>query len=115
MATLATERDDAWYVRNLHALAIAIYQAKQRNDKIGVQNLLQRFRMLADEYESRGDSDMTAFDNFILATGDWIETSVDKIPQAIAALPYAVGAGLIQGALPWALLGLGYLWFRGKL
>lgn len=105
---------DTFLVQQMHALAIAIYQAKQRNDRIGVENLLAAFQQLADEYRARGATDMTSFDNFVLSVGNWVETSVDKIPQAIAALPKAVGAGLIQAAIPFIVLYLGFLFVTSR-
>lgn len=104
-------RSDTYLLTQMHALAIAIYQAKQRGDKADVEALLQRFNALADEYRANG-SDMTATDNFILAVGNWIETSVDAIPAAIAALPTAVGSGLIKAAIPFAALYLGFILLR---
>lgn len=100
---------DTFLVRQMHALAIAIYDAKQRNDKTTVAALLERFKALADEYRARGAGDMTGTDRFILATGQWIEGVVTAIPSAISALPKAVGSGLLQAALPFALLYLGFI------
>lgn len=105
---------DTYLVQQLHALAIAISQAKDRNDKTDAAALLLKFRQLADLYRQNGTSDMTAWDNFVLATGQWIATSVDAIPSAIAALPGAVGEGLIRAAIPYALLFLGYLYLRSR-
>jgi hypothetical protein len=98
---------DTFLVQQMHALAIAIYQAKQRGDRAGVENLLSRFKLLADEYTSRG-ANPSSTDQFILAVGNWVEKSIDAIPAAIAALPKAVGSGLIQAAIPFALLFVGY-------
>ena len=102
----ATARD-TFLVRQMHALATAIYQAKQRNDRTAVVNLTERFKLLANEYSLRGN-DSTATDRFILAVGDWVETAVDAITSAIAALPKAVGFGLIEAAIPFAILFVGY-------
>jgi hypothetical protein len=101
---------DTYLVQQMHAIATAIYQAKLRGDKTDAANLLSQFQELANEYRSRGASDMTPFDNFVLATGQWIQQSVDAIPNALAALPTGVGLGLIKAALPFAALYLGYLW-----
>jgi hypothetical protein len=107
-ATLeSTDARDTFLVQQMHALAIAIYQAKQRNDRVGVQNLTERFKLLANEYALRGN-DSTATDRFIIAVGDWVETAVDAIPNAIAALPKAVGFGLMEAAIPFAILFVGY-------
>lgn len=118
LGELAAEEEgarDTFLVRQMHALAIAINQAKERGDRAGVEALLARFKVLATEYRQRGATDFSAFDRFILTVGQWIETSVDAIPGAIAALPMAVGKGLIAAAIPFALLWLGfrYLTRRG--
>ena len=107
-ATVDTSRD-TYLVQQMHAIATAIYQAKQRNDKADAANLLVKFEQLADEYRARGASDMTPFDNFINATGMWISQSVDAIPNALAALPLGIGEGLLKAAVPFALLYVAYL------
>lgn len=112
LGAVVTEHSDTYLVQQMHALALAIYQARQRNDKAAVTALLQRFQMLADEYRSHGTNDLTATDNFILAVNNWIETSVDAIPSAIAALPTAIGTGLIKAAIPFAALYIGYILLR---
>lgn len=103
---------DTYLVQQLHALALAIGQAKDRNDKADAASLLIRFKALAEEYRNAGAGDMTAYDNFVLAVGDWIESSIDAIPGAIAALPVAVGKGLLMAAVPFIAMGLGYLLFK---
>jgi hypothetical protein len=96
----------------MHALALAIYQAKQRNDRAAVIALRDRFELLANEYRSHGTNDLTPVDNFLLAVDKWVETAVDAIPAAIAALPTAVGSGLIKAAIPFAILFGGYVLLR---
>ena len=105
---------DAFLVRQMHALAIAIYDAKQRGDKTTVAALLSRFEALADEYRARGTADFSGTDRFILATGQWIEDTVTAIPSAISALPKAVGSGLIQAAIPFALLYVGFMFLTSS-
>lgn len=111
-ATLADtpEHSDTYLVQQMHALADAIYQARQRGDKAGVAAMLDRFQALAEEYRSHGSGDLTGTDRFILATGKWIEDSVTVLPSAISALPVAIGKGLITAALPFALLYVGFLY-----
>jgi hypothetical protein len=111
---VASDARDQFLLQQMHALAIAIYQARQRNDKVDTQALLNRFKLLADEFRSRG-GDLTPFDNFVNAVGTWIATSVDAIPQAIAALPVAVGKGLIQAVIPYAILAVAFLVFKQQL
>lgn len=111
-ATLADDpARDAFLVQQMHALAVSIYQARQRNDRAGVQNLLEVFKKLADEYQSRG-GDITGTDRFVLAVGDWVENSIDAIPSAIAALPKAIGFGLLGAAVPFVLIFAGYVVLR---
>lgn len=105
---------DTFLVQQMHALAQAIYDAKQRGDKATVSALLERFTALAEQYRARGDADLSGTDRFILATGKWIEDTVTAIPSAISALPKAVGSGLIQAALPFAVLYLGFLWVTSR-
>lgn len=106
---VSTEELSAQYVREMHNLANQIYAAKQRNDRVAVAALAEQFRVVADQYRALGSADMSAIDRFLIAVDQWIETSIDAIPGAIAALPRAVGSGLIQAAIPFALLYLGYI------
>lgn len=98
-----------YLVQQMHALNIAITQAKARNDKQTVAALLERYKALADQYRALGGADLTGVDRFILTTGQWIEGVVTAIPSAISALPTAVGSGLIRAAIPFALLYLGFI------
>lgn len=107
--------DDPFLVQQMHALAIAINQAKERGDRADVIALRQKFAQLAAQYRANGGDGLSAVDNFILAVDQWIATSVDAIPGAIAALPVAVGKGLIQAALPFALLAIGYIALRSRI
>lgn len=104
---------DTFLVKQMHALAIAIYDAKQRGDKVTVAALLERFSALADEYRARGDADLSGTDRFILAVGAWLDGVVQAIPDATSALPKAIGAGIFQAALPFAALYVGYVLLRG--
>lgn len=111
-----TETDPTKLVRELHATAIAINQAKARKDIAGVQNLMQHFRDVADQYISLGaQADAAEFswlDKFILATGTWIEDSIKALPGAIAAVPSAIGEGIIKASFPFILLFGGYIVLR---
>lgn len=98
------ETDPTRLVRELHATAVALFQAKQRGDVTGVRNLLEHFKAVADAYRKTGASDLTTFDRLILSTGDWVEKAVAAVPGAVAAIPRAIGSGLLQGALPFLLL-----------
>ena len=104
-----TETDPTRLVRELHATAVAIYQAKTRGDVTGVQNLLAHFRAVAEAYRRTGASDLSQFDALILETGRWVEKALAAVPGAVAALPLAIGEGLIKAAIPFAVLAA--LWF----
>lgn len=108
--TNVTGNVETYLVQQMHAIATAIYQAKQRNDKATVATLLERFKDLAEQYRAQGAGDMSATDHYIVAVGNWIQGTVSAIPDAVAALPAAVGQGLIKAALPFALLFIGYLY-----
>lgn len=99
---------DTYLVQQMHALAISIYQAHQRNDKATVSALLTRFQALANEYRSHGAADMAATDKWILAVGNWIDGVVSAIPDATAALPQAIGAGIFKAAIPFVLMYVGF-------
>jgi hypothetical protein len=105
----------------LHGIAVAINQAKLNGDTETVQNLLVNFQQVADAYRAAGgdSNQLTAFDQFILDTGNWVAQTVGALPGAISAVPSAIGKGLIGAALPFVLLYVGYLFlsgpkFRGK-
>jgi hypothetical protein len=107
--------DDPFLLQQMHALAISIGQAKDRGDKAAVIALRNRFEQLAAQFRANGGTEgLSAVDNFILAVDQWIQTSVDAIPGAIAALPVAVGKGLIMAAIPFAVLALGFLYFKDR-
>ena len=106
--------DDPFLLQQMHALAISIGQAKDRGDKAAVIALRNRFEQLAAQYRANGGDGLSAVDNFILAVDQWVQTSVDAIPGAIAALPVAIGKGLITAAIPFAVLALGFLYFKDR-
>lgn len=100
-------------VQQMHALSLALAQARQRNDKVDGAALLKQFRALADEYTSEGAAlDASAYNRVVLEAGNWINGAVDALPNAIAALPKAIGAGLIQAAIPFVVLAGAYLLLR---
>lgn len=108
-ATVTDDARDTFLVRQMHALAIAISQAKDRNDTAAVQALLQRFELLADEYRSRGGTNMSAFDNFVLKTGQYIADSSAAAKQIVKDAATTVGevAGSALGGLPLVPLAIG--------
>lgn len=105
-AEVATTSRDTLLVRELHALAVAISQAKDRNDTIGAQRLLDRFRVVAEEYRSRGATDLNAVDRLILQTGQWIQDSTSAAGGLIRDTARLVGetVGAVAGAVTKPLL-----------
>jgi hypothetical protein len=101
---------DQYLIQQMHALAISIYQAKQRNDKVTVAALATRFRDLAEQFRGNAQADLTGTDRFLLAVDRWVSTSVGVIPDAISALPVAIGKGVFQAVLPFALMYVGFLY-----
>jgi hypothetical protein len=111
-ASWTQQNTDTYLVRKMHTIAQAIYDAKQANDKVKASVLLEQFQAVANQYRANGGTELTAVDNFVLAVGNWIESSIDAIPAAIAALPKAIGFGLLQAAVPFAILFGGYVLLR---
>lgn len=103
----------------LHAINLSIVAERQRGNVEGVRALLPIYNTWLGRYKeiSRqlGQTDFTSFDRFVASTGDYVSKAVAAIPNAAAALPSAIGQGLVKAAIPFAALGLAWLWFRGKL
>jgi hypothetical protein len=104
------------YVKQLHAASVAINQARDRNDPIGVRGLLPVFKIYRNRYQAAGAStlELSAFDKFILDTGNWANAAIAALPNAIAALPKAIGWGLLKGAFPFLLAGAAFLVLKKK-
>jgi len=132
--------NDQALLRQLHALALAIYQAQQdiraaqgRGDAsyararlLDLQRLRDLFQQTAAQFHSNDMELMSGIDRFILAAGTWIEQSMASLPGTLAAIPNAVidGVGLIgrkvgeQGgtillgaSVPILLVGGMLVWF----
>jgi hypothetical protein len=114
-ATPVTDAADAQMVQQLHSLALQINTAKQANNVPEVQRLLSQFRVLADHYREVGPIGVSPFDTFLLATQDWVQQSLNALPNAVAAVPLAIGQGLLKAAIPFAVLAAGALYFKHKL
>jgi len=104
------------YVGQLHASSVAINQARSRNDPIGVRVLIPVFKIYRNRYQAAGANtlNLSAFDKFILDAGNWAEAAIKALPNAIAALPKAIGWGLLKGAMPFLLAGGAFLLLRKK-
>jgi hypothetical protein len=105
--------------QQMHALNVSITTERKRGNVAGVQAMLPLYEHWLNEYKrisaALGNKEFTAFDRFVLDTGKYVGDAVDAIPGAIGALPSAIGEGLIKAALPFAVLALAWLYFRGKL
>ncbi len=105
--------------QNMYALNRAIADARNRGDVADVQNMLSVYKTLLAHYKEvsakLGQKDFSALDKFVLDTGTYVQKAAAAIPDAVGALPSAIGKGLLKGALPFvALVGI-YLFLKGKL
>lgn len=101
----------------MHATAVAIYNAKAAGDVEEVTRLRDVLRQQSRAYlQGSGVSDQLGWvDKLILDTGNWIQSSVNALPGAIAALPSSVGVGLIRAAIPWVAGYFAIKWLAGKV
>lgn len=127
---MALALSDQALLRQLHGLALTIYQAQQdvlaaqaRGDVAYVGARLQDLRRLRDlfadtarRFQANDPAVLGALDRFILGAGTWIEQSVDALPGAIAAIPNAIlkalgdianeaGKQATGAILPWLIGG----------
>lgn len=107
-------RTDRFLLDQMHALAIAIGQAKARGDTAGVAKLQEAFRDLEQEYRARSNDYLTPTDKLILSAGTYAEKVVSAIPTGISALPQAIGKGLFGAILPFALLYAGFIYLTSR-
>jgi len=126
----ASDAQDQILMRQLHAIALTIYQAQQdilaaqaRGDTAYVRARLQDLQRMRGFFETtaaqlRGNDPLalSSVERFILAAGTWIDNSVRALPGAIAAIPNALisaigdigshaGSSLLGAALPWLAVG----------
>jgi hypothetical protein len=117
---------DQVMLQQLHALAVAIYQAQQdakaaqeRGDIQYATNRIQEVARLRDQFQVLahqfvGVDALGGVDAFILKTGTWVEQSMKALPGALAAIPSAFGQATFMALLPWVGAGLLVLWFLGR-
>lgn len=93
--------DPTKLVRELHATAIAIGQAKDRGDVAAVRALRDHFMLIANAYRATGAGDFTALDRFIITTGKYIADSAHAGAALTADLAALLGetAGAITKPL----------------
>lgn len=105
--------------QQMRAINLSIVAERNRGNVAGVQALLPMYNTWLARYKAvavqLGQKDFTTFDKFVLDTGTYVSKAVAALPNAAAALPSAIGQGLLKGALPFAALALLYLFIRGKL
>ncbi len=81
-----------------------------------IVNLKGQLVIASDAFKAAHPSDLTPFDNAILAVGDWANQVLSYLPNAIAAIPKAIldglgniakdaGNSLLDASLPWLVLG----------
>ena len=107
-------------IKQIHALNISITTERERGNLAGVEAMLPLYRSWVARYQDVSRQlgkleGLNAFDKFILDTGNYVQQAATALPNAIAALPQGVGVGIIKGFWPFALIAVGYLWYRGKL
>ena len=133
MADIASVPGEQAKWRQLHALALSIYQAQQRaNQHLASGNLAQAqreasvvltlrtlFAVKAREIQALVPGmDLSWLDRMVVATGEWVAAVLQALPGALAAIPNAFldGAALIalragentaKAAVPWALIVVG--------
>ena len=93
-----------------------------------IVSLQQQFKSVAAQRTAQNPYALSAFDNAILAVGDWAQATLNALPGAIAAVPDAIVNGLgkiVQNAggaafvasvpfLALAAAGVGLLLFAEK-
>jgi hypothetical protein len=100
-------------LRELHATAIAIAQAKERNDAASVRALRDHFLMIANAFKATGAGDFTAIDRFLLNSGNWLAGSAAAgatLLRDAAALAGETAGAVTKPLIPvlWPVaLGLG--------
>ena len=107
-------RTDKFLLDQMHALAIAIGQAKERGDTQGEIALRTEFKKLEAEYRARSNDYLTTTDKLILKFGGYVEDVINVIPDAIAKVPQQVAKGLFGAILPFALMYGAFLYLTSR-
>lgn len=133
MAEIATVPGEQAKWKQLHAIALSIYQAQQRaNKNLADGNVTQAQREAQVVLTLRGlfqrkaaeiralvpGLDLSWVDRMTLATGEWVTAVLQALPGALAAIPNAFVDGLGRIAanagnqagkaiLPWGLIVVG--------
>jgi hypothetical protein len=119
LGQLAT--DPRTILTHLHGLAVAIYDAQRRaqtNPAVEIQNvrnLLAQFQVTAQRFleasEAADPTQLGALDRFILATGTWVEQSMQALPGVVSAIPRTLvdaigitGWSVVKNVVPLVLL-----------
>lgn len=83
MPTAILTTDPLKLYHELHATAVAIVQAKERNDAPAVRALRDHFVQIAAAFRETGAGDLTAMDRLILSAGEWLEGSAKAGAQLV--------------------------------
>lgn len=115
------EKDYAVAFTQVQAIKRSIAAETARGNQAGVEAMAPLYRdwlaklNTAAAILGRPEVALTATDRTVLSIGGYIEQAANALPNAVAKIPFAVGAGLVKGALPFIALAGAYLYFRGKL
>lgn len=103
------------YAGQLHAAALAINQAKSRDDVATVRTLLPIYIVYRNRYLAAGAKslELSTVDKFILDTGNYLAAAVAALPNAIAAVPAGIFAGIWKAVqLPVLLAAGGFVLYK---
>jgi len=116
---------DQELLQQLHALAVSIYAAQQaaiqlsqtgqaaaaRTKVLEVSSLRDQFQAVATQFQGNDPTTKLSWiESGLLSVGTWIEQALAALPGAIAALPKAIGEGLLMGAVPWVIGAVVAFW-----
>lgn len=142
-AVAASTTDARFWYSQLHAVALAIYQAQRRAESAkaagaldlarseveNVTNLRRSFQDVNAKFhaamEVQDPTAADAVDRIILATGTWVEGFMQALPGGLAAVPNAVldaagiigmraGVNALAISVPLVGLGLLALWLLAR-
>lgn len=108
MAEIVTSPAEQAKWKQLHALALATYQAQQRaialrragneGAAFGQVQTVQTLRGLMGtkvaEIQTMTQDDLSPFDRIVLQVGDWVVAFLQALPATVAAIPNALVEGL---------------------
>ena len=102
-------------------LRTAIANERKNGNQAGVDALMPLYRDWIKKLNAAGvvlgkpEMNLSTLERAILGGGTYLEQAADALPDAVAKIPGALGAGLFKGALPFIALAGVWLYFRGKI